>query len=368
MNDHDKPNPTSPADSGGLAGSKLTTVFAIVLAAHVLIIIAALSWYFLSGRSGDTALDQAAAPASTPALASPGEAQLETDPAPLISSEVIETMNETVMPGSTDPVWGAAPAPLPNADPFADPVAEAPTGQTVAPLPPLAPLTSTAPAPVAVPAETAAALGRAGAPTPPKLQPLPSASTTAGTAPASAKPTGTTTYRVVQGDTLSRIARRHGTTVAEIQRLNGLTTDALRIGQILKVTGPTPARTSKPSREWTASHTVAPGETLYRISRTYNVTPTELAKVNNIADPTRLRVGTVLRVPGSGTAQAAPAPAKPAPAREARRTPTLETAPAVSNPGPATPRSTPVREAKAGPELKPFRPPVLTKEMVMMNM
>jgi membrane-bound lytic murein transglycosylase D len=48
------------------------------------------------------------------------------------------------------------------------------------------------------------------------------------------------TYRVRRGDTLTHVARRHGTTVAELQRLNGLRKDApLRIGQrlVLQPTG-----------------------------------------------------------------------------------------------------------------------------------
>jgi membrane-bound lytic murein transglycosylase D len=47
------------------------------------------------------------------------------------------------------------------------------------------------------------------------------------------------TYRVRRGDSLTHVARRHGTTVGELQRLNGLRKDApLRIGQRL-VVGPT---------------------------------------------------------------------------------------------------------------------------------
>jgi LysM repeat protein len=44
-----------------------------------------------------------------------------------------------------------------------------------------------------------------------------------------------TTYRVVSGDTLYVIAQRFHTTVKAIQRLNGLTTTTLHIGQVLKI-------------------------------------------------------------------------------------------------------------------------------------
>jgi murein DD-endopeptidase MepM/ murein hydrolase activator NlpD len=46
------------------------------------------------------------------------------------------------------------------------------------------------------------------------------------------------------------------------------------------------------------THTVGPGETLYRIARQYNTTVEALQVLNNIADPTKLRVGQVLRVTG----------------------------------------------------------------------
>ncbi len=43
------------------------------------------------------------------------------------------------------------------------------------------------------------------------------------------------TYRVRAGDTLSRIAAMHGTTVARLRAANGLRTDALSIGQRLRI-------------------------------------------------------------------------------------------------------------------------------------
>lgn len=45
------------------------------------------------------------------------------------------------------------------------------------------------------------------------------------------------TYKVVSGDTLASIARRHGTTVDELRRLNKLEGSLIRVGQALKVPG-----------------------------------------------------------------------------------------------------------------------------------
>lgn len=44
-------------------------------------------------------------------------------------------------------------------------------------------------------------------------------------------------------------------------------------------------------------HTVKPGQTLYRISRTYEVNENYLARVNGISDPSQLPIGTRLFIP-----------------------------------------------------------------------
>lgn len=50
---------------------------------------------------------------------------------------------------------------------------------------------------------------------------------------------GTSTYKVVKGDSLSKVASRFSTTVAELKRLNGLKKTTIRIGQVLNVPGAT---------------------------------------------------------------------------------------------------------------------------------
>ena len=50
-------------------------------------------------------------------------------------------------------------------------------------------------------------------------------------------------------------------------------------------------------------HTVTKGQTLYRISRTYQVNEDYLARVNGITDPAQLRIGTRLFIPGAQKAR-----------------------------------------------------------------
>ncbi len=54
-------------------------------------------------------------------------------------------------------------------------------------------------------------------------------------------------------------------------------------------------------------HQVRPGQTLYRISQTYGIDPVRLAQINGVTDPTRLRVGERLYIPGASDARPVPA-------------------------------------------------------------
>lgn len=46
-------------------------------------------------------------------------------------------------------------------------------------------------------------------------------------------------------------------------------------------------------------HTVKPGQTLYRISRTYGVSETSIIRLNKISDPTKVRSGSRIYIPGA---------------------------------------------------------------------
>ena len=45
----------------------------------------------------------------------------------------------------------------------------------------------------------------------------------------------TTTYKVVKGDTLSTIAKRHSVEVAQLREWNHLKNDQLKLGQVLRI-------------------------------------------------------------------------------------------------------------------------------------
>ena len=100
------------------------------------------------------------------------------------------------------------------------------------------------------------------------------------------------TYIVKSGDTLWSIARNNGLTVDELKRLNNLTSNALSIGQVLKLS-------DNSNNIFTGdTYTVKAGDTLYGIANKYDLTVDELKKLNNLTSNT-LSIGQVLKVSGS---------------------------------------------------------------------
>jgi N-acetylmuramoyl-L-alanine amidase len=120
----------------------------------------------------------------------------------------------------------------------------------------------------------------------------------------SVSPASAETYRARPGDTLSTIAQRHGLTTNELQVANQLA-DANRLvaGQALVI--PRPGAAAAPAAGGT--HRVAQGESLSVIARRYGTTTSALAAANGISDPHRVRAGTVLQITaGAAAASAAP--------------------------------------------------------------
>lgn len=113
------------------------------------------------------------------------------------------------------------------------------------------------------------------------------------------------TITVGNGDTLSGLARRHGTTVAALREHNNLSNDLIHPGQILR-TG-SAAYTQVPDYAEAlaelqtlqqgllpasrTSHRIRRGESLSTIAREYSVSVTDLQRWNRISDPHRIRAG-----------------------------------------------------------------------------
>lgn len=106
------------------------------------------------------------------------------------------------------------------------------------------------------------------------------------------------TYTVKAGDTLSEIAVAAKTTVAELKSANGLKSDVIQIGQVLKLSAKAPATTApKPTTSTSATYTVKSGDTLSEIAESHKTTVAELQKLNNIKNADKLSIGQKLKVP-----------------------------------------------------------------------
>lgn len=114
---------------------------------------------------------------------------------------------------------------------------------------------------------------------------------TANAATPSVTTTATTsgnTYKVVAGDTLSKIASKFGTTYQELAKINGIDNpNKIYVGQVIKLQTTNATSSGK-------TYTVVTGDTLGKIAGKFGTTYQELAKVNGIADPNKIYPGQVL--------------------------------------------------------------------------
>ena len=114
-------------------------------------------------------------------------------------------------------------------------------------------------------------------------------------------------YRVRQGDTLEKIARRNGTTVRRLCQLNGIKeTKILHPGDRLKVSGSAASKPSQASSSGqpgqsgasgqAATYTVRSGDTLSKIAKRNGTTVKRLCQLNGIKETSTLRVGQKLKL------------------------------------------------------------------------
>jgi membrane-bound lytic murein transglycosylase D len=129
------------------------------------------------------------------------------------------------------------------------------------------------------------------------------------------------TYRVRRGDTLSRIAARHGVRTQDLMAANGIRrANHIRVGQVLEIPGGTRAaavaavpsgepavRSVSAAAPATAGgrYRVRSGDTLGRIAKRHGVSERALADANGIRNKSLVKVGQVLRIPGAGAADGA---------------------------------------------------------------
>ncbi len=88
--------------------------------------------------------------------------------------------------------------------------------------------------------------------------------------------------RVRAGDTLSHLALRHHTTVAELKRLNALRSDVIVLGELLRLPGTGQARPGARPRVIAQAYTVKAGDNLTVLARQWRTTVPALVQRNQL--------------------------------------------------------------------------------------
>jgi len=92
-------------------------------------------------------------------------------------------------------------------------------------------------------------------------------------------------YTVQKGDTLFGIAKLFSVSAESIQKLNGISDPSrIRVGQVLKIPGST--------------YTVKSGDNLYSIARLHNISFADLVAANKLDPAKALVIGQILTLPG----------------------------------------------------------------------
>ena len=106
-----------------------------------------------------------------------------------------------------------------------------------------------------------------------------------------------TVYTVKSGDTLYSIASRYGVSVNDIIDFNQLTSTGLVIGQQLLI----PSNGNGNNDEFvteTIDYTILPGDTLWKLSQSCNITVDEIVKLNNL-QTTVILPGDTIKLPST---------------------------------------------------------------------
>ena len=110
-------------------------------------------------------------------------------------------------------------------------------------------------------------------------------------------------YTIRSGDSLSTIARKFDSSVAEIKAANDMNSNRLIAGKnlIIPQTGPSATAVASNTKNTyeagsISQHVVASGESLWSVASQYGITTEQLAKWNNLSTKEGLKIGQKLRI------------------------------------------------------------------------
>ena len=108
-----------------------------------------------------------------------------------------------------------------------------------------------------------------------------------------------TVYTVVKGDTLYSLSKRYNITIEELTAANPAMADGLKAGCNIKIphkVEPKSKKSPKKSKRLFRSYKVAKGDTMYSIARLFEISVTTLIGDNANIDPAQIKVGDIIYV------------------------------------------------------------------------
>jgi LysM repeat protein len=100
-------------------------------------------------------------------------------------------------------------------------------------------------------------------------------------------------HKVIAGQTLYSLSRRYGTSVTDIKNKNAELANGLQVGQTILIPYNKPVNQANPTSA--STHVVKTGETLFSISRQYNVNVEDIKKLNGLTS-NELSIGQTIKI------------------------------------------------------------------------
>lgn len=117
----------------------------------------------------------------------------------------------------------------------------------------------------------------------------------------STAPSNAVTYTVKKGDTLGKIAERHGCSVTQLKQWNNLSSNNIQIGQKLKVKGSSAAAPASQPKQTTSgdyiTYTIKSGDSFYSIAKNYpGISAQDIMDFNGL-NSSKIKPGMKIRIP-----------------------------------------------------------------------
>ena len=111
------------------------------------------------------------------------------------------------------------------------------------------------------------------------------------------------TYKVKKGDTLGKIALKHGVSIKQIQKWNKLRNSNITVGKRLKIHTQTYSYSNEEladNESGTTNYKIKPGDTLGQIAEKFKMSTAKLKSLNNLTSNS-IVAGTILKVKDDGS-------------------------------------------------------------------